>query len=249
MSKYYTGNLFFPTFQFTARYLPAQRPEFVNVSLPVEDLGKWCGLATSLSGYGMRRAKKYGRLIMSNADVGQNLGYHSKRQYQSARSSPWGAYNMFFGSRLVSRDLFFIHFCSRTVLETLAYFFIGDDNSVSVSEFANGAQANGASAAAASVGIESVSQQGEEAEEYQPITAKEEQDFRRLLGKCQMTIGEAEKFAEHLNRELSTLDGVSWVGILGMRRWVGMPVIRCGCESFFIDQVDRWILQEQEGKM
>lgn len=54
----------------------------------------------------------------------------------------------------------------------------------------------------------SAGQQDEEIEEYQPISAKEEDDFRTLLNKCHMTIGQAERFADHLTRELSVLDSV-----------------------------------------
>ncbi|PIO72974.1 hypothetical protein TELCIR_05072 [Teladorsagia circumcincta] len=49
---------------------------------------------------------------------------------------------------------------------------------------------------------------------FQPVSAKEEADFRRLLAKAELTIGEADKFAESMmgsemavNQLLALLDG------------------------------------------
>ena len=45
--------------------------------------------------------------------------------------------------------------------------------------------------------------------DYQPVSTKEEADFRRLLARCNLTIGQTDTFADQLTRELSVLDGVN----------------------------------------
>jgi hypothetical protein len=52
-------------------------------------------------------------------------------------------------------------------------------------------------------------QNGDNLADYQPISAKEEADFRRLLAHCNLTIGEADQFFDQLSSQLSALDGVS----------------------------------------
>ncbi|VDM58599.1 unnamed protein product [Angiostrongylus costaricensis] len=51
--------------------------------------------------------------------------------------------------------------------------------------------------------------------DYQPISAKEEADFRRLLAKGELTIGEADKFAEILSTQLQSLDGANIQSMMG----------------------------------
>ncbi|VDK45989.1 unnamed protein product [Anisakis simplex] len=50
--------------------------------------------------------------------------------------------------------------------------------------------------------------------DYQPISAKEEADFRRLLARAQLTIGEADKFAAVLSEQLQQLDGANIQSIM-----------------------------------
>uniref|UniRef100_A0A914ZGK6 Exocyst complex component Sec3 PIP2-binding N-terminal domain-containing protein n=1 Tax=Parascaris univalens TaxID=6257 RepID=A0A914ZGK6_PARUN len=50
--------------------------------------------------------------------------------------------------------------------------------------------------------------------DYQPISAKEEADFRRLLARAQLTIGEADKFATILGEQLQQLDGANIQSIM-----------------------------------
>uniref|UniRef100_A0A914X136 Exocyst complex component Sec3 PIP2-binding N-terminal domain-containing protein n=1 Tax=Plectus sambesii TaxID=2011161 RepID=A0A914X136_9BILA len=56
--------------------------------------------------------------------------------------------------------------------------------------------------------------------DYQPVSAKEEADFRRLLTRCNMTIGQADAFADQLSRELSVLDGANIQAIMGSEQAV-----------------------------
>lgn len=51
--------------------------------------------------------------------------------------------------------------------------------------------------------------------DYQPISAKEEADFRRLLARANLTIGEADKFASVLGEQLQQLDGANIQSIMG----------------------------------
>lgn len=51
--------------------------------------------------------------------------------------------------------------------------------------------------------------------DYQPISAKEEADFRRLFSKANLTIGEADKFATILGEQLQHLDGANIQSIMG----------------------------------
>ncbi|VDO57788.1 unnamed protein product [Haemonchus placei] len=51
--------------------------------------------------------------------------------------------------------------------------------------------------------------------DYQPVSAKEEADFRRLLAKAELTIGEADKFAEVLSSQLQSLDGANIQSMMG----------------------------------
>uniref|UniRef100_A0A915L501 Exocyst complex component Sec3 PIP2-binding N-terminal domain-containing protein n=1 Tax=Romanomermis culicivorax TaxID=13658 RepID=A0A915L501_ROMCU len=60
-----------------------------------------------------------------------------------------------------------------------------------------------------------ISHQEPEPDDYQPISAKEEEDFRHLLQKCNMSIGQAERFFDHLTRELSVLDSANIQTIMG----------------------------------
>lgn len=48
-----------------------------------------------------------------------------------------------------------------------------------------------------------------------PISAKEEADFRNLLSKANLTIGDAKKFANLLNERLLELDGANIESIMG----------------------------------
>ena len=48
-----------------------------------------------------------------------------------------------------------------------------------------------------------------------PISAKEEADFRNLLSKANLTIGDAKKFAGVLNEKLLELDGANIESIMG----------------------------------
>lgn len=50
--------------------------------------------------------------------------------------------------------------------------------------------------------------------DYQPISAKEEADFRRLLTRANLTIGEADKFADVLAEQLQLLDGANIQSIM-----------------------------------
>ncbi|VDN07869.1 unnamed protein product [Thelazia callipaeda] len=50
--------------------------------------------------------------------------------------------------------------------------------------------------------------------DYQPISAKEEADFRRLLDRANLTIGEADKFAAVLASQLQLLDGANIQSIM-----------------------------------
>ncbi|CAI5454116.1 unnamed protein product [Caenorhabditis angaria] len=50
--------------------------------------------------------------------------------------------------------------------------------------------------------------------DYQPITTKEDMDFRKLLGRADLTIGEAHKFAEMLTEQLQNLDGANIVSMM-----------------------------------
>uniref|UniRef100_A0AAF5PH64 Sec3-PIP2_bind domain-containing protein n=2 Tax=Wuchereria bancrofti TaxID=6293 RepID=A0AAF5PH64_WUCBA len=50
--------------------------------------------------------------------------------------------------------------------------------------------------------------------DYQPISAKEEVDFRRLLARANLTIGEADKFATVLTSQLQLLDGANIQSIM-----------------------------------
>ncbi|VDN90912.1 unnamed protein product [Brugia pahangi] len=50
--------------------------------------------------------------------------------------------------------------------------------------------------------------------DYQPISAKEEVDFRRLLARANLTIGEADKFAAVLTSQLQLLDGANIQSIM-----------------------------------
>lgn len=49
---------------------------------------------------------------------------------------------------------------------------------------------------------------------FQPISAKEEADFRRLLAQTNLTIGEADKFATVLASQLQLLDGANIQSIM-----------------------------------
>lgn len=49
---------------------------------------------------------------------------------------------------------------------------------------------------------------------FQPISAKEEADFRRLLARANLTIGEADKFADVLAEQLQLLDGANIQSIM-----------------------------------
>lgn len=51
--------------------------------------------------------------------------------------------------------------------------------------------------------------------DYQPVSGKEEADFRRLLAKAELTIGEADKFAEVLSAQLQSLDGANIQSMMG----------------------------------
>ncbi|KAK5965150.1 Exocyst complex component 1 [Trichostrongylus colubriformis] len=51
--------------------------------------------------------------------------------------------------------------------------------------------------------------------DYQPVSAKEEADFRRLLARAELTIGEADKFAEVLSSQLQSLDGANIQSMMG----------------------------------
>ncbi|VDL71679.1 unnamed protein product [Nippostrongylus brasiliensis] len=51
--------------------------------------------------------------------------------------------------------------------------------------------------------------------DYQPVSAKEEADFRRLLAKAELTIGQADKFAEVLSAQLQSLDGANIQSMMG----------------------------------
>ena len=42
---------------------------------------------------------------------------------------------------------------------------------------------------------------------FKPISAKEEEDFHRLLAMTELTIGQAKRFAAVLNDQLASLDG------------------------------------------
>jgi translation initiation factor 2B subunit (eIF-2B alpha/beta/delta family) len=55
-----------------------------------------------------------------------------------------------------------------------------------------------------------------EAEEtnYQPISSKEEADFRRLLQKAELQIGQARQFSATLNEQLSHLDSANLSSIM-----------------------------------
>ncbi|VDP08342.1 unnamed protein product [Soboliphyme baturini] len=55
----------------------------------------------------------------------------------------------------------------------------------------------------------------EAADEYQPISDKEEADFRLLISKFNLKITDAEKFTELLTRELQLLDGANIQAIVG----------------------------------
>ncbi|MCP9266035.1 Exocyst complex component 1 [Dirofilaria immitis] len=50
--------------------------------------------------------------------------------------------------------------------------------------------------------------------DYQPISVKEEADFRRLLARASLTIGEADKFATVLASQLQLLDGANIQSIM-----------------------------------
>ena len=47
------------------------------------------------------------------------------------------------------------------------------------------------------------------AEDYQALSSKEEADLKKMMGKCEYAIGNAEAFVERLANDLSVLDGVS----------------------------------------
>lgn len=49
---------------------------------------------------------------------------------------------------------------------------------------------------------------------FQPISVKEEADFRRLLARANLTIGEADKFATVLASQLQLLDGANIQSIM-----------------------------------
>ncbi|RCN30905.1 exocyst complex component 1 family protein [Ancylostoma caninum] len=51
--------------------------------------------------------------------------------------------------------------------------------------------------------------------DYQPVSAKEEADFRRLLLKAELTIGEADRFSEVLSAQLQSLDGANIQSMMG----------------------------------
>ncbi|CEF67059.1 Exocyst complex component 1 [Strongyloides ratti] len=57
-------------------------------------------------------------------------------------------------------------------------------------------------------------------DDYQPISAKEEHDFRMLLEKSNLTIGEAEKFSFMLTDQLMQLDGANIESIMGSEQAV-----------------------------
>ncbi|ETN84038.1 hypothetical protein NECAME_07065 [Necator americanus] len=56
---------------------------------------------------------------------------------------------------------------------------------------------------------------GDVIHDYQPVSAKEEADFRRLLMKAELTIGEADKFSEVLSAQLQSLDGANIQSMMG----------------------------------
>ncbi len=57
---------------------------------------------------------------------------------------------------------------------------------------------------------EGIPTEADQDEDYQPITSKEEADFRLLLAKCDLAMADAHRFNEQLTRSLSLLDGV-WI--------------------------------------
>ncbi|MFH4983776.1 hypothetical protein AB6A40_010485 [Gnathostoma spinigerum] len=61
----------------------------------------------------------------------------------------------------------------------------------------------------------SVDVQEENFAQYQPVSAKEEADFRRMLTFFNLSIGEADKFATMLNDQLQSLDGANIDSIMG----------------------------------
>lgn len=48
-------------------------------------------------------------------------------------------------------------------------------------------------------------------EDFQALSAKEEADLELLMSECQIAMSNAELFAEQLSKQLSVLDGVSYV--------------------------------------
>uniref|UniRef100_A0A915CXN2 Exocyst complex component Sec3 PIP2-binding N-terminal domain-containing protein n=1 Tax=Ditylenchus dipsaci TaxID=166011 RepID=A0A915CXN2_9BILA len=56
--------------------------------------------------------------------------------------------------------------------------------------------------------------------DYQPISAKEEADFRRLMAKSDLEIGKARQFANALNEQLMLLDGANIESIMGSEQHV-----------------------------
>ncbi|KAI1710586.1 exocyst complex component sec3 domain-containing protein [Ditylenchus destructor] len=61
---------------------------------------------------------------------------------------------------------------------------------------------------------------GADLADYQPITAKEEADFRRLLAKSNLEVGKARQFATVLNEQLMKLDGANIESIMGSEQHV-----------------------------
>ncbi len=56
--------------------------------------------------------------------------------------------------------------------------------------------------------------------DYQPISAKEETDFRSLLSKFNLKVGEAKRFATALNDQLMQLDGANIDSIMGSEQQI-----------------------------
>lgn len=56
--------------------------------------------------------------------------------------------------------------------------------------------------------------------DYKPISAKEEEDFHRLLAMTELTIGQAKQFAAVLNDQLASLDGTNIATIMGSEQQI-----------------------------
>ncbi|CAD6187358.1 unnamed protein product [Caenorhabditis auriculariae] len=79
---------------------------------------------------------------------------------------------------------------------------------------------------------------GDDQNDYQPITAREEADFRKLLGKANLSMGQMNIFAEMLTEQLQSLDGANIQSMMASENAVNQLVSLIGSANSSGKQVE-----------